>query len=353
MSDKNVDHSDSNGKISQGPERPAPPVVGKVTHHSIELYWDEALAKAQKNSKSRIKISVQEADRIGAWGNIFIGYAKRYIVDNLDKRTTYTYRIRFMNADGNSEWSPSVSVTTTDEPITGEHIHRAVNQGNTKLLEEVLSSDHMHNVIDTPDKLCFSPLMNAAKKGNLEIMEILIDHGADVNFQNEAGKTPLMLAAYEGQRDAVKELLAHGAKLEMRDRGGSTALHWGVLCPNLNMIDDLLDSGADTMAVDYNGWSALMRIAAVGGNRHAAEKLLRHSPQLIDFRDKDGKTALMTAVVNGHMELVHLLIEKGADITIKNEYGKTAYDMAISMEKRRVVKVLEEYMDAKGIKRYT
>ena len=69
-----------------------------------------------------------------------------------------------------------------------------------------------------------------------------------------------MLAAYEGQRDAVKELLARGAKLEMRDRGGSTSLHWGVLCPNLNMIDDLLDSGADTLAVDYNGWSALMRI---------------------------------------------------------------------------------------------
>ncbi|KAK2142501.1 hypothetical protein LSH36_947g01017 [Paralvinella palmiformis] len=325
MSDKNVDHSDSNGKISQGPERPPPPIVGKVTHHSVELYWEEALAKAQKNSKSRIKISVQEADRIGAWGNIFIGYAKRYIVVNLEKRTTYTYRLRFMNADGNSEWSPSVSVTTTDEPITGEHIHRAVNQSNTKLLEEVLS----------------------------RIMEILLDHGADVNFQNEAGKTPLMLAAYEGQRDAVKELLARGAKLEMRDRGGSTSLHWGVLCPNLNMIDDLLDSGADTLAVDYNGWSALMRIAAVGGNRHAAEKLLRHTQQLIDVRDKDGKTALMTSVVNGHMELVHLLLEKGADISIKNEYGKTAYDMAISMEKRRVVKVLEEYMDAKGIKRYT
>ena len=63
----------------------------------------------------------------------------------------------------------------------------------------------------------------------------------------------------------------------------------------------------------------LILTAAVGGNRHAAEKLLRHTQQLIDVRDKDGKTALMTSVVNGHMELVHLLLEKGADISIKNE----------------------------------
>jgi ankyrin repeat protein len=58
--------------------------------------------------------------------------------------------------------------------------------------------------------------------------------------------------------------------------------------------------------------------AAVGGNKDMANLLLRHHAEA-NARDKDGKTALMMAVVNGHQPLVQLLLDKNADVTIKNE----------------------------------
>ncbi len=58
--------------------------------------------------------------------------------------------------------------------------------------------------------------------------------------------------------------------------------------------------------------------AAVGGDKDVAALLIRHKAN-VDKVDKDGKTTLMIAVVNGHLELVKVLLEKGADLTIKNE----------------------------------
>ena len=58
--------------------------------------------------------------------------------------------------------------------------------------------------------------------------------------------------------------------------------------------------------------------AAVGGDAGVAKLLLRNGAS-IDQKDKDGKTALMIATVNGHYDLVETLLENKADVTIVNE----------------------------------
>ena len=57
------------------PERPPPPIVGKVTHHNIELYWDEALEAACESNMSgdeRVRVAVQEEDKQGQWGKVYV-----------------------------------------------------------------------------------------------------------------------------------------------------------------------------------------------------------------------------------------------------------------------------------------
>lgn len=60
------------------------------------------------------------------------------------------------------------------------------------------------------------------------MVDLLIEHGADVNMQNGSGKDALMLSCFAGHLDVVRRLLSHGASWEKKDLGGSTALHWAV-----------------------------------------------------------------------------------------------------------------------------
>ena len=63
----------------------------------------------------------------------------------------------------------------------------------------------------------------AARKGNLEIAEALVDAGADLDLQNKKGDTALILAAIRGDKTAVSMLLKSGADTEIRNGNGQSA----------------------------------------------------------------------------------------------------------------------------------
>lgn len=166
------------------------------------------------------------------------------------------------------------------------------------------------------------------------MVELLIQKGANVNAQNETGKTALMLGAFAGKLNIVKELRNSGGSYDLVDRAGSSVLHYAVDGANLDCIQYLLMDGVDIDRKDTtSGWTPLLRAASVGGNKDVAEMLLRFKAD-VNAVDKDNKSALMIAVINGNQPLVQTLVEHGADINIKNEFGKTAYEMAVSMDRR-------------------
>ncbi|WAR22336.1 FANK1-like protein [Mya arenaria] len=258
----------------------------------------------------------------------FNGYAKRHTVSGLDPQSEYKYRMRMMNSAGHSEWSAHVKVSSTKEPMTGEHLHRALNRQDHELMETVLQSGDVK--IDVPDKYGFSPLMQASVKGYVR----------------------LMLACYSGQLDSIKVLRANGARYNDFDRGGSAPIHWAVDGGNVKLLDWMIQDGADVNLRDLNcGWTPLIRCASVSGHRDIGLSLLQAGAD-INAQDKDSKSALMIAIINGHQALLEVLLKKNANIKLKNEFGKTAFDMAVSMEKRRILKTLTDHMEAKGIKTY-
>lgn len=79
-------------------------------------------------------------------------------------------------------------------------------------------------VEDRGQKNDCTPLMEAASAGHVDIIRLLISHGADVNAQSSTGNTPLMYACAGGHVDAVKELLNHGANVEDHNENGHTPL---------------------------------------------------------------------------------------------------------------------------------
>nr|XP_044604783.1 fibronectin type 3 and ankyrin repeat domains protein 1 isoform X2 [Equus asinus] len=322
--------------------RPHPPVVGKVTHHSIELYWDlEKKAKRQGPQEQWCRFAIEEEDpKMHTYGIIYTGYATKHVVEGLEPRTLYRFRLKVTSPSGEYEYSPVVSVSTTREPISSEHFHRAVNVNDEDLLVQILQGGNVK--VDVPNKFGFTALMVAAQKGFTRLVKILISNGTDVNLKNGSGKDSLMLACYAGHLEVVKYLRRHGASWETRDLGGCTALHWAADGGHCNVIEWMLKDGCEVDAVDTgSGWTPLMRVSAVSGNQGVASLLIDAGAD-VNVRDKDGKTPLMVAVLNNHEELVQLLLDKGADASVKNEFGKGVLEMARVFDRQNVVCLLEE-----------
>ncbi|XP_028917316.1 fibronectin type 3 and ankyrin repeat domains protein 1 isoform X2 [Ornithorhynchus anatinus] len=281
--------------------KPRPPVVGEVNHHSIKLCW-EAERPAQRSGPQErwLRFSVEEEDaKRHTFGIIYTGYATQHVVEGLEPRTLYRFRLKVTSPTGESEYSPVVAVSTTREPLSSEHLHRAVTMNDEELLVRVLQG---------------------------RLVKILVQNGTDVSGRNSSGKDSLMLACYSGHLDIVQYLRAHGASWEARDLGGCTALHWAADGGHCHVIEWMLQDGCKVNVLDaVSGWSPLMRVSAVSGHRDVASLLIEAGAD-VNVRDKDGKTPLMVAVLNNHEELVQLLLDKGADPNVTNEVTPAGRD---------------------------
>lgn len=334
-------------------EKPDAPVVGKVTHHTIELKWEHVKqALPVVTHAKRYKYLLQESDtKKKEWRNVYSGYSTFKTVESLETEKDYLFRLAVINCDNeSSEYSIACPVKTIREPLTGDLLHKAIILDRKTDVAQICESADGPRICEIPDKFGNLPLMIAVNRNNLEMVEFLIEKGINVNSKNESGKTALMLAAFSGKINVVKVLVNNGAKYDVIDNLGQTVLHYAVDGGNLDSIQFLLLEGVEVDKCDTaSSWSPLLRTAAVGGNKDVAEILLKYkaNPNLLD---KDNKSALMIAVINGNQPLVQILIEHGADLNIKNEYGKNAFEMAVAMDRRRVVKYLEEIMEGKQLK---
>ena len=127
-----------------------------------------------------------------------------------------------------------------------------------------------------------------------ELKTLLQSNTSLLNFKKSNGFTPFIIATYNGQVDASKLLIEMGADINAQDRSGNTAL----------------------MGVCFNGNVELV-------------KLLISNKIMINALNFNHASALIFAATFGHVEIVQLLLKAGADKTIKDNNGKSAYDQAM------------------------
>src|SRR5258708_22890506 len=123
-----------------------------------------------------------------------------------------------------------------------------------------------------------TPLHVASNQGDVELVQVLLEHGADIEAQDDYGSTPIHLASFFGEVELVQVLLEHGAEIEARDNRRCTPIHLASDCGDVELVQLFLKQGADAEA-----------------------------------RDEDDGNPLETAMCERHVEIVRVLLEHVLD----------------------------------------
>lgn len=334
--------------------KPDPPIVQKVTHSSITLDWTHVKKNLATNEK--FKYSIQELSNSNKkeWGVVYSGFGTNVCLEGLEVASEHTYRLCVIgNSNEKSEYSSACTVKTTKEPLNGEVFQKAIILERKADLEKMLDLPNGHKFLEIPDKFDNLPLMITIIRNNFDLFEMFIQKGADVNIQNDGKKTPMMIACFYGRIDFIKELRRNNARYDLCDISGMSAIHYAVDGGSVNAVEYLLMDGVDINTKDkMNGWTPLLRGASINCSYEIASILLRFKAD-VNVLDKENKNALLIATINGNLPLVKLLVESGANFNAKNNYGKSLYELAISMDRKLIVKYYEEQLEKNAARKKT
>uniref|UniRef100_T1J509 asparaginase n=1 Tax=Strigamia maritima TaxID=126957 RepID=T1J509_STRMM len=135
-----------------------------------------------------------------------------------------------------------------------------------------------------------SLLCDAAKRGDIQNIELLRQFGADISAQNYDDRTPLHIAAAEGHTEVVEQLLKFGASVHLRDRNGKTPLVEAANANQIDVIKLLLKAGA--YFLKDSKWVGEMLCSAAATGKLQTLQSFHLAGAWLDQPDYGGNTAL-------------------------------------------------------------
>lgn len=205
--------------------------------------------------------------------------------------------------------------------------------------------------------MAFEELFASIEKGDLDAVDRIISANPEaIEARSADGLSPVVVAAYwhqpvvlahlleaattldfweaatAGAADRVRELIAEDPGLvSARSPDGFTALHLAVFFGHPEIARLLLESGADVTARTTNALDNQPLHAAAAGEitgRVECVRMLLDASAPVNERQAGGSTPLMSAAQNGDGPVLHLLLERGADPSLKDDEGRSAADHA-------------------------
>ena len=196
--------------------------------------------------------------------------------------------------------------------------------------------------INYADENGFNPLNIAIESGDMELTKFLITNGANVNSLMQDEVSLIGYAIAQNNMDLLQILIENGANVNYTggDSWADTPLQTASRLGLDNVVRILLTRNADINAVDMNGNTAL-HTAALNSQLSVVKLLLEKNPNL-DIQNKVGNTALHLAVISGNIDIVGELVLKGANTKIRNNDGKYPRDIARANNSAAIFEVLRE-----------
>ncbi len=192
-----------------------------------------------------------------------------------------------------------------------------------------LTISTIHEIKDTVDS------------ASLDLIDQLLENNVEVNQQDMTGSTALHYASRKGSTHVVNKLLDAGADHTITNSLAETPLLLASARGHSEVVKALIEKGSNANEIDKNGWSALM-LAISNNHIEAAMSLIEKEANVNYQTQNEGYTALMIASEYGYQDSVRILIENGAEKSLKDNLGEQAIDKAIKWNHDEIVSYLNE-----------
>ncbi|XP_041370509.1 uncharacterized protein LOC121384261 [Gigantopelta aegis] len=260
------------------------------------------------------------------------------------------------------KYQDSEDDTECDVPV----VHRAAARGDIETLVQIVQHDP--SVLELQKADGFTPLAEAVQAQQICAVKRLVKMGANINAQDNLGRTSLSIAAYQGWHDGVVFLLRNGAKKNTCDTSGRTplhaatynkdkrtlsallsslspselnhedneqmtALHWAAFHKRPDHVQELVARGANILATDIDGKLALHWAAQNGCLRSCCVLAsVYHANHVINMPDNSGKTPVHYAAAAGHVDIIEYLASRpGCDLEPGDPDERTPLHWAAAM----------------------
>jgi ankyrin repeat protein len=203
---------------------------------------------------------------------------------------------------------------------TQQEFFLEVAAGRLDKVREALSADP--SLVNATNESGISVVLFSLYNGKNEIARLLIDRGARLD---------LFEASATGTQERVEQLLQKDPEaVNSYSPDGWTALHLAVFFGRVNIVHFLLSKGANIDAPSRNDQLVTpLHSALANPHNSAVGQLLIGAGANVNVRQSQGYTPLHYAAANGLDLVVRSLLAHGVDTTIRNQQGKTAYDLAV------------------------
>ena len=226
-----------------------------------------------------------------------------------------------VTADGEST-SKTFEVSRSSLQRRSYPIHTACREGDLEQLRALVEQNGSD--LDARDTYGRTAMHWACEEGHLEVLQYLIQCGADIRIPDGVARTPMHWACFGGHLDCVRHLRENGAHVNAIDCEQKTPLYLACTTnDNLDVVRYLTSEGANIHTKTKYQYTAL-QIAAKRGYLQIVKHLVKCGAK-INFENIYYHSPLTSACLNGHVHVAQYLIKKGAKMhknILHNFYDK-------------------------------